>query len=220
MENLPVKYSSKVVALNQLSASMYELVLERSAMPFIAGHEIMIHGESPHHDRQYSIASSEDEDQLKVLFRLIPEGELTPQLVTLRAGDPLTFTGPFGSFILRDKQAHNVFIATGTGIAPALSFIKTHPSLNLSVYHGVRVVEDLISRELFSPEQYQACVSKEAAADLFAGRVTQKLAEDQLDPEAHYYLCGANEMILEVHALLKSKGIPDSQLFSEAYYFW
>lgn len=220
MENLPTKYSAKVIALNQLSASMYELVFERKELVFRAGHEIMIHGQTPHQDRQYSIASGENEEALKVLFRLIPDGELTPQLATLKAGDPLNFTGPFGSFILRDQEAHNIFVATGTGIAPALSFIKTHPKLNLSIYHGVRVIEDLIHQDYFNPEQFYGCISQEKSTDYYMGRVTQKLADQSLDPHAHYYLCGANEMILEVHALLKAKGIADTQLFCEAYYFW
>lgn len=209
-----------MVALRELSERGYELVVERAGITFQAGKEIMMHGESPTDDRQYSIASGEQDEHLHILFRLIPDGALTPQLVTWKPGDACAFTGPFGSFVLRDFLAPIVFIATGTGIAPAVSFAKTYEGLEMTVLHGVRVEADLMGRALFEKGDYHPCVSQQADTTFFKGRVTGKLAEMTFDAGTHFYLCGANDMILEVRKLLKEKGVEDGSIFSEAYYFW
>jgi len=216
----PIRYQSKVLELKQISASGYELIIERCDMPFMAGKEIMLHGHQPTDDRQYSIASSEQSEHIHVLFRLIEEGVMTPKLVAKKAGDPIEFTGPFGSFVLRDFLTPIVFIATGTGIAPAVSFVDTHPGLDFTLLHGVRMAEDLFYKDRFTDCGYVPCLSKEKDTGCFEGRVTDYLKDTSFPEEAHYYLCGANDMILEVRRILKDRGVNDNAIFSEAYYFW
>jgi len=216
----PIRYESKVIALNALSDRGYELVLDRAGMSFQAGKEIMLHGAEPTDDRQYSIASGEQDEHLHLLFRLIPDGALTPQLVGWKPGDACAFTGPFGSFLLRDFLAPIVFVATGTGIAPAVSFAKTYEGLEMTVLHGVREEADLMGRALFENGAYHPCVTQQDDTVFFKGRVTAKLKDMELPDDAHYYLCGANDMILEVRGLLKGRGVADDCIFSEAYYFW
>lgn len=221
MNENPVRYETRVKALQQISPSGYELVLERAGLAFQAGKELMLHGKDPYDDRQYSIASAESDEDLRILFRLIPEGALTPQLVGWKPGDEVAFTGPFGSFVLRDFVRPIVFIATGTGIAPAVCFARSHPGLGMTVLHGVREEADLFYRELFEAEgPYHPCVSQAPDTDCFKGRVTELLPTLDLAEDAHYYLCGANDMILEVRRLLLEQGISDDDIFSEAYYFW
>lgn len=219
----PERFETRVLKLKQVSTSCYELVLERRGLEFQAGHEIMLHGEKATDDRQYSIATGENDEQLGVFFRLIEEGALTPQLVRWAAGDPVAFTGPFGSFLIRDFLAPMVFIATGTGIAPALCFARSHAGLDLTVFHGVRVAEDLVAEptrtDLFG-ERYVPCISREKGTGFFEGRVTACLPDQEFPEGAHFYLCGANDMILEVRQQLRERGIEDARIFSEAYYFW
>ena len=115
-----------------------------------------------------------------------------------------------------------VCIATGTGIAPFVSYALSHPELNLTLYHGVRIEADLFFRETFSAHRYRACVSgSQKSEQSFAGRVTQAIQEAAVPwpPETHFYLCGANAMILETRRLLLTQGVDDRSIFSEAYYF-
>lgn len=220
MNSSPIRYQSKVLALESCSSSCYRLFVDRCDMPFQAGHEIMVHGAEPFEDRQYSVASGTDENHLEIFFRLIPDGVLTPKLAQLTAGDPIEFTGPFGSFLIRDPAKPLVFIATGTGIAPAMSFLSSDPALDIEIFHGVRLAEDLVSLDGLAKEKYHACISQEMNSEHYQGRVTQKLNEIELNRGADYYLCGANEMILEVHRSLKERGVPEEHIYSEAYYFW
>jgi ferredoxin--NADP+ reductase len=216
----PSRLRSRVLANQPVSPTAFELVLERNGLPFQAGHEILLHGRDHTEDRQYSIASGESEDSIRLLIRLIPEGIVSPRLAQLREGEEVEFTGPFGSFLIRDFLAPLVFIATGTGIAPALGFIRSHSELDLTVLHGVREPADLFFHAEFDPKKFHACVSRSPGPGHFAGRVTARLPELILPEEAHYYLCGANDMILEIRRMLKARGVPDARIFAEAYYFW
>ncbi len=219
-QSFPQRYQSRVVAQHRLSESGYELVIERRGMEFQAGREIMLHGDAPEEDRQYSIASGEQDEHLHLVYRLIPEGLMTPKLVLKKAGDPIDFTGPIGSFLIRDFLAPLVYFATGTGVAPASSFIKSHPGLNLTLVHGVRERSDLFYREAFDPATYVPCISREQGTGHFEGRVTDYYASGEWPASAHYSLCGANDMILEMRRKLLDAGVTDAHIYSEAYYFW
>ena len=133
---LPVR-TSRVLANQAVSPTAFCLTLERTGLEFRAGELVSLHGRDRLDARDYTIASGERDPCLRVLVRLIPHGALTPQLAALRPGDPLELTGPYGTFTVRDPERPLVFVATGTGIAPALAFRRSHPDLNLTVLHGV-----------------------------------------------------------------------------------
>lgn len=211
-------YRVRVLGQRQLSPTAFELTLERDELTFRAGQLITIHGRDVTEDRQYSIASGEPDDTLQILYRLIPAGVLTPRLVELKIGNIIEISGPYGEFVLRDRSRPIVFIATGTGIAPCRSFVRSYPDLDLTVLHGVRTVDDLFYREEFSRYAYYPCVSADDRAP-FRGRVTDFSRGYRFPHGAHYYLCGANEMFYEMREILLARGVPPEAIFTEAYYY-
>lgn len=216
----PRTWNARVLSQRRLSATGYELQLSRDGAEFHAGQLLTVHGANVLHDRTYTIASGECDESLRLLYRLIPTGALTPRLVTLQPGDHLKVSAPYGEFILRDPARPVVFIATGTGIAPCIAYRRTHPRLNLTVLHGVRSEGDLFYRaELEAGAAYHACVSGDAGSSCFKGRVTACAAHLVFPAGAHFYLCGANEMFYEMRDLLEARGIPLANVFSEAYYY-
>lgn len=211
--------STRVVAHEQLSPTGYELVLERGGFECEAGRLITLHGRDVTEDRNYTIASGEQDPHLHVLYRLVPGGVLTPQLVTLKAGDVVEWSGPYGQFTLRDPQRPLVFLATGTGIAPCRAFYRTYPDLDLTVIHGVRQPDELFYRaELEGCARYYPCCSRVPGTG-FHGRIDAFMADFDVNPDAHYYLCGAYEMIYAMQALLQSHGVPNTNIFIEGYYY-
>jgi ferredoxin-NADP reductase len=218
--NPPARHTARVLRNQAVAPGVFDLWLERGGLTFRAGHEILLHGQDVTEERQYSLAGGEQEEALRLLYRVIPGGLVSPRLAALVPGDSVSFTGPFGSFLIRDFLAPMVFIATGTGIAPALSFVRSHPGLDLTVLQGARTAEDLFFREEFSAATYHACVSRAPGPGHFPGRVTARLESLTFPEDAHYYLCGANDMILAVRRQLKARGVKDACIFSEAYYFW
>ena len=216
----PRTWTARVLAHRPLSPTAFELTLSRDGAAFRAGQLVTVHGRDLLEERTYTIASGEQDDALCILYRLIPEGRLTPFLARLKAGDEIQVSAPYGEFTVRDPDRPAVFIATGTGIAPCIAYRRTYPQLNLTVLHGVRSEDDLFYRaELEAGAAYHACVSGHAGPACFKGRVTACATTLAFPPEAHFYLCGANEMFYEMRDLLEARGIPLANVFTEAYYY-
>lgn len=214
----PSPFQSKILEHRLLCPGAYELTLERNDLSFLPGQLINIHGDQLTEDRCYSIASGSKDPYLTVLYRLIPDGTLTPKLSQKKAGDTLTLSGPYGQFTLRSLSQPVVFVATGTGIAPCRSFFRSHPDLHLTLIMGARTREELFYAEEFAACTYLPCLSRESQNE-FPHRVTEVIQEIEDDGQTQYYLCGAFEMIFDVSRILQDRGVDDSRIFSEEYYY-
>jgi len=105
--------------------------------------------------RAYSIASSSlERAYLEFYIVEVRSGALTPRLLALKEGDRL-WVGPklSGVFTLDQVAADRnlVLIATGTGLAPYMSMLRTRLALEsgrrVAVVHGARLPRDLGYRE-------------------------------------------------------------------------
>jgi ferredoxin/flavodoxin---NADP+ reductase len=79
-------------------------------------------------ERAYSIVSSPYERELEFFFELVHDGELTPLLYRLTAGDALTMrTRAKGRFLLdqTSPRTNHLLLCTVTGIAPFISYART-----------------------------------------------------------------------------------------------
>ena len=80
-------------------------------------------------ERAYSIVSSPYEaDFLEFFIELVPQGELTPKLYKLHKGDTMLCRkiakGRF-TLDLRSGRTNHLLLATVTGIAPFVSYVRT-----------------------------------------------------------------------------------------------
>lgn len=184
------------------------------------------------HKRAYSIASSPLETNvLELLIARVPGGRLTPRLWEMNAGERCYVdTHALGRFTLdevpRDKDL--ALIATGTGIAPFVSMLRTFGAAELrwrklALLHGARTRADLAyHNELVRRERgdarvrYLPTLSREPEATGWSGargRV-QALLDDfevragfALDPQTcEVLLCGNPEMITSVEHRLTALG--------------
>ena len=101
--------------------------------------------------RAYSIASSSaDREYLEFYITVVSSGALTPRLAALSVGERL-WLGPkiTGMFTLDEipAGANLVMLATGTGLAPYMSMLRTHlmagDERRFGVIHGARHSWDL-----------------------------------------------------------------------------
>lgn len=202
-----------------LTAETY-LVGFRRTCDFKAGQVLGISLEEGGPRRLYSICSGEKEDEIKILYKKIDEGFLTPQLSDLEAGDTIWITPPGGEFTGDEEEA--VWIATGTGIAPYYSMFRSGLEKNKTLIHGSRFLEDFHFFDEFSAAlgtRYVRCCSGEESHEVYPGRVNAYLEElPELDPDVKYYLCGSAEMVVETRDLLIRKGVPYDRIISEIYF--
>jgi ferredoxin/flavodoxin---NADP+ reductase len=108
--------------------------------------------------RAYSIASSSrSKNYLEFYVALVSTGALTPRLFALSIGDRV-FMSPKVSGILTLEEVpydkHLVLVATGTGIAPYMSMVRTYfdlaSSRRFAVIHGAYHSWDLGYRDELS----------------------------------------------------------------------
>ncbi|HEX2969811.1 MAG TPA: hypothetical protein VHO46_11990, partial [Bacteroidales bacterium] len=110
-----------------------------------------------------------------------------------------------------------VFVATGTGISPFHSIVRSYPGIKFTLYHGVCFAAEAYERDEYDASRYFLCTSKEKSENGI-GRVTKYLGKAQIRTDALYLLCGNSNMIYDVFHILKDKGVPAENIFSEIYF--
>ncbi|MCC5844099.1 MAG: hypothetical protein JJU05_07600 [Verrucomicrobia bacterium] len=201
-----------------LGRDAFLLKLQRPDWTWKAGQLVSLSGKNPNDQRDYTIASGENDETLDVIYRLIPHGILTPFLCGKKAGDTIDVLGPYGRFTLRDPSKNILFCSTGTGIAPCRAFLRSCSGLSLTLFHGVRYPEDLYFRDEFQHINYHPFCSREPLNGI-TRRLTDTLRTCGLPEDPDVYLCGANEMIYEAEEILTDRGVPAKRIFKEPYYY-
>jgi ferredoxin/flavodoxin---NADP+ reductase len=210
----------KIRHIRFLTETTFVLRFDRGNMQFKAGQHIIVGLEGELNQREYSIYSGEKDDYLEILVREVQDGNVSLQLKHCKPGQLLPINGPFGSFGPEPFDMFSgklVFIATGTGISPFHSFVKSYPGINYTLIHGVRYNNEAYERGDYESPRYILCTSKDKTNG-HNGRVTTFLQGYPVDPEKLFYMCGNNSMIYEGYHILRDKGIPDENIFSEVYF--
>lgn len=210
----------KILQIRELTESTFVLRMERGDMHFKPGQHIVVGPEGEMDQREYSIYSGENDEFLEILVREVPDGKVSLQLKQSKPGQQLQVNGPFGSFGLEKFDMFSrkyVFVASGTGISPFHSFVRSYPGIDYLLFHGVRYSKEAYERDDYDQAKYILCTSKETTAGN-NGRVTRVLPGYPLSGDMLFYLCGNNNMIFEVHNILTGRGVPLENIFSEIYF--
>lgn len=203
-----------------LTESAFVLRFDRGNMEFKSGQHIIVGLKGELNQREYSIYSGENDDFLEILVREVPGGHVTQKLKNCKPGDLLQVNGPFGSFGIEKFDMFTrklVFIASGTGISPFHSFVKSYPGIDYVLFHGVRYEKEAYEKDEYDPIRYFLCTSKEGTKRN-KGRVTRFLPDYPVKQEMLFYLCGNNNMIYEVSHILQDKGVPSENILTEVYF--
>lgn len=209
-----------VIRVKKASSDLFELILERSGLEFSAGDCVAIYS-ADDKSRPYSIASGACENELRFLIRKMDGGEVSPWLMDCQPGDPIRISPPFGWFRPGQEigDAPFAFIATGTGIAPFLSYQQTLEKPPVQCLYGVRHETDAIGyATLRNWCPTRLAISREETDAHHHGRVTDLLDQLPLDPETHYYCCGLESMVNDVGEWLQRHGIPLMNIHREVFF--
>lgn len=198
---------------------LFVLAVDRNGIEFTPGDCVAIYTGSDK-SRPYSIASGSNEDELRFVIRMMDGGEVSPWLMNRNAGDIIRITPPFGWF--RPGQdigdAPFVFLATGTGIAPFLSYAKTFERAPELCLYGVRREADAIGiSNLRNLCDTRLAVSREKT-EHHHGRITGLLDELPVNEQTHYYCCGLESMVNDIAEWLQSRGIGLMQIHREVFF--
>jgi ferredoxin/flavodoxin---NADP+ reductase len=220
----------KVIENRHWTEALFSLRVEAPKLSYQAGQfvRIALDIEGERVARPFSFVNPPDDPVLEFYGIVVPEGPLSPRLAKLRAGDTLyVASNPAGFLVLSEvPDARTLWlIATGTGVAPFLSILRTEaPWRRFSevvLVHAARHARELVYGEIISglgvgKLRYVTFVSREAAPGSLAGRIPaavrdgrlEEAAGLQLSPEtSQVLLCGNPDMLKDTAAALVERGM-------------
>lgn len=180
----------------------------------------------------YSIAGNGEQNKFVLLIDTKPGGIGSKFFENLKAGDKITYLGPFGIFKFRpdDRAKKILFVGTGSGIAPLRSMldeiIKNKIQKPIYFYFGLRFSTDIFWHDYFrklaeanSNFKYKFVLSKpDDSWQGATGHVTDLIKTDFPDAsECAAYLCGNKQMIEEATNLLLAQKCPKERIYSEKF---
>lgn len=210
----------KIEEVRQLTEETFSLKLPKARFAFKAGQHISLGIHGDYQSREYSIYSGANDKNLEVLVKEVDNGYFTPKLRKLKSGDLVEIHGPFGKFGMEEKQAETgkfVFIASGTGIAPFRSIVRTFPEIDYQLIHGVRYSKEAYDWHEYAKERTVLCTSRDNQGN-YQGRLTGYLKNCTFAAETQFYLCGNSDMIFDALEILKEKGFERDQIHCEVYF--
>ena len=221
----------RVLERRAWTQTMFSLRVQAPALSFEAGQFVRIAldlgGERI--ARPFSFVNAPADPVLEFYGVIVPQGPLAPHLARLQAGDRLYVAdNPSGFLVLSEVPAAEDLwlVATGTGIAPFLSMLRTETPWQryrrVILVHGVRhaselVYQDLIARVRSDRKQfnYISFVSRESHPASLAGRIPAAVRDGRLEalgrpisPErSQFMLCGNPDMLKDTAAALAERGL-------------
>ncbi|HSV43457.1 MAG TPA: NADH:ubiquinone reductase (Na(+)-transporting) subunit F [Candidatus Bathyarchaeia archaeon] len=163
----------------------------------------------------------------------LPPGIASSYLFSLKPGDRVTASGPFGEFFIKDSRREMIYIGGGAGMAPLRShlfyLLRTLKTTDrkISYWYGARSL-----RELFYADEFRA-LEKEFSNFSFHVALSDPLPDDQWSgpagfihqeiydaylknheapEEVEYYMCGPPLMTAAVLTMLDSLGVDPSMI--------
>ncbi|EGK13338.1 NADH:ubiquinone reductase (Na(+)-transporting) subunit F [Psychrobacter sanguinis] len=198
--------------------------------------------------RAYSMANYPDEKGIiKFNIRIasppprgpkgIPPGKMSSYVFSLKPGDKITVSGPYGEFFAKDTKAEMVFIGGGAGMAPMRSHIfdqlkRLHSDRKITFWYGARSVREMfyvedydMLQEQFDNFEWHVALSDPQPEDNWEGYtgfihnvLYEEYLKDHPNPEdCEYYMCGPPVMNAAVIDMLHNLGVEDENILLDDF---
>ena len=166
----------------------------------------------------------------------VPPGKMSSYTFSLKPGDEVTISGPYGEFFAKDTDAEMIYIGGGAGMAPMRSHIfdlfnRAHTKRKVSFWYGARSLREGFYDDDFNKItsendnfEWQLALSEPLPEDNwtgYTGFIHQVLYDHYLkdhdSPEdVEYYLCGPPFMLKACFDILDSLGVePENILYDD-----
>lgn len=222
-----------VTGLDRLSPTTVAVTIEienRDTLAFLPGQYVNIAVPGTPESRSYSFSNGPTEDALTFLVKLTDGGVMSTYLdERAEVGDDITFTGPHGSFFLRESGAPLLLLAGGTGLAPILSILRTLAATDsarpVHLLYGATTDDDVVElatiEALASTNEnltWDYCVADRNTTAKHQGYVTSLMGPEHLhDGAAAVYLCGPPAMVDAVRGHLSDNAIEHGGFYFEKF---
>jgi Na+-transporting NADH:ubiquinone oxidoreductase subunit F len=166
----------------------------------------------------------------------VPPGIMSSYIFSLKPGDEVTISGPFGEFFAKETSNEMVFIGGGAGMAPMRSHIfdqfrRLHTDRKVSYWYGARSLCETFYDDDFNSIaaendnfEWHLALSEPLPDDDWTGKtgfihqvVFDNYLKDHPSPEdCEYYMCGPPMMNAAVIRMLTDLGVePENILLDD-----
>jgi len=197
--------------------------------------------------RAYSMANYPEEEGIILLnVRIatpppknlsLPAGKMSSFIWSLKPGDKVTISGPFGEFFAKDTDAEMVFVGGGAGMAPMRSHIfdqlrRIKTDRKISFWYGARSAREMFYVEDFDMLaaenenfDWHVALSDPQPEDNWEGMtgfihlvLLENYLKDHPAPEdCEFYMCGPPMMNAAVINMLKDLGVEDENIMLDDF---
>lgn len=184
--------------------------------------------------RSYSLSRPADGDRIELTVQRIDDGEVSPYLTGLVAGDEIELRGPIGGwFVWRpDEDARVLLVGGGSGIVPLMAMLRQRVvvgSADFRLVYSVRSPDDVYyAQELERLERecdwLQIALVYTRVAAPQTTRPASRVRPADLAPKewvptdgGHVYICGPTGFVESVTATLIEQGHQPSAIRTERF---
>jgi Na+-transporting NADH:ubiquinone oxidoreductase subunit F len=166
----------------------------------------------------------------------LPPGIMSSYIYSLKPGDEVTISGPYGEFFARDTQAEMCFIGGGAGMAPMRSHIfdqfkRLHTERKVTFWYGARSLREAFYEDHFDSIAaeypnftWHLALSAPLPEDKWTGYtgfihqvvLDNYLREHEAPEDIEYYICGPPMMNDAVIKMCAELGVePENVMFDD-----
>ena len=167
----------------------------------------------------------------------VSPGISSSYIFSLKPGDKVRMSGPYGDFHIQDTDAEMLYIGGGAGMAPLRAqilhlFRTLHTGRKVSYWYGARSKKEIFYEEDFREIEKQfpnfsfhIALSDPQPEDNWTGYVgfihqviyDNYLKDHEAPEDIEYYMCGPGPMANAVKVMLENLGVERSQLFFDDF---
>jgi benzoate/toluate 1,2-dioxygenase reductase component len=224
-------YRARLHSVDRLSETTIAFSLDRAGeFTFLPGQYANVSVPGTDQRRSYSFISPPGADSLSFLVRNIPPGIMSTYLREKAVpGTPVEFSGPAGSFYLREIKRPLLLLAGGSGLAPFLSMLgkiaETGSEYPIHLVYGVTNDIDLVGVERLEEFAtripgftFFTCVAAGDSAHPRKGYVMAHVEPRHLNGgNVDVYVCGPPPMVDAVRAWLGEQSVTPAKFYSEKF---
>jgi ferredoxin-NADP reductase/uncharacterized protein YcbX len=214
------------------------LVKEDTAPDYLPGQHVRLHNIGPDRSswRNYTVSAQGADGQLRISIKRDPKGTCSGWLHdTLKTGDCMIISGPFGTFVQPAVNKRPVtMLSAGIGITPLLAMLsglaQNAPEAAVRFVHVCRNRSELalwVEAEAMSVSMpnltLQLYIDQDQSDGILPAHA--RICKIHWDDEvAHIvegrmitYLCGPQGFMREARERIRGVGIPDSDILEEVF---
>ncbi len=170
-------------------------------------------------------------------FMKVSPGICSSYIFSLKPGDKVTVSGPYGEFFMRETPNEKMFIGGGAGMAPMRSHIfdlfhTKKWDKKATFWYGARSLREMFYQEdydsiaaEFPNFEYTVALSDVQPEDNWTGKTgfihqviyDEYLSKHDAPEDIEYYLCGPQMMIDAVVKMLDSLGVPPENIMYDDF---